>query len=75
MTMRGELIEAAARALYEQFAADDFDNTYCSWDLLPGKHEWRQRAEPALDAILERMKEAAKAHCAINPRVDDTRRG
>jgi hypothetical protein len=52
-TMRERLVEAMARALYEQFAADDISCTYCSWELLGDKQSWRDRALPALDAALD----------------------
>jgi hypothetical protein len=43
--------EAIARALYEHWVAEDFSNEYLSWDLLPGKDTWLDRAVAVIGAL------------------------
>ncbi|MDB5584336.1 MAG: hypothetical protein JWR80_9512 [Bradyrhizobium sp.] len=50
-----QLLSEMAKALYEQFADDDFMNTYAGWDLLPAKDEWIERAEAAYAPLKSRI--------------------
>lgn len=43
-------IERAAKALFEDWVAEDCNEEYCSWEQLPDKETWRRRARAALAA-------------------------
>jgi hypothetical protein len=43
-----EAIERAAKALYADWVAEDFNEEYCAWEQLPDKETWCRRARAAL---------------------------
>lgn len=45
------LIEIGARALYENWVAEDFANEYLPWADLPDKETWRDRVRAIADAL------------------------
>lgn len=51
MTQLSDVAERVAKALYEDFVADDFTNEYAPWTALPDKDTWRKRARVALSAM------------------------
>jgi hypothetical protein len=41
-------VDRAAKGLFEDWVAEDFNEEYCSWEQLPDKVTWRRRARAAL---------------------------
>lgn len=49
--MSSDLLDRAAKALYDHWVEEDFANEYVSWKLLPDKQTWRERAAEVFKAI------------------------
>ena len=44
-------VERVARALYEHWVAENFNEEWASWDRLGDKETWRDRARAAIAAL------------------------
>lgn len=71
MTLNPQALEAAAKALYGQFIACYIDQDFCSWDMLPDKQAWIERAEAAVPAYLAALKSPEASDATPQPETPD----
>lgn len=49
--MASELLDRAARALYEQWTEESLEDDWIAWERLPDKETWRDRARAVFKAV------------------------